>query len=132
MNKTKKKELELSRPAAYVPVMNTNTTTTLPDAISRYFEASNRFDAAAVSACFTTDAIVHDEGGTHVGTDAIKTWNAEASEKYQPHATVISATEKDDKQALKVCVAGQFPGSPVELEFEFLLRDGMIKELTIQ
>jgi hypothetical protein len=112
--------------------VSTHTSITLPDAIGHYFAAANRFDAAAAAACFTPDAIVHDEAQDHIGTDAINSWIAHASEKYQPHATVISARDKGDKLVLAVRVAGQFPGSPANLEFEFLLRDEKIAELTIQ
>jgi hypothetical protein len=46
--------------------------------------------------------------------------------------TVLGAGEKGDKLAVAARVAGQFPGSPVELEFAFSLRDGKIAELAVQ
>jgi hypothetical protein len=45
---------------------------------------------------------------------------------------VISASENGNKLLLAVRVAGQFPGSPVELKFGFLLREDRIAELVIQ
>lgn len=112
--------------------MNTNIPTSLPDAIDRYFDAANRFDAAAAAACFTPDALVRDEHQDYIGTAAIESWVSQTGEKYQPRATVTGVREKGEKLALTVNVAGQFPGSPVELEFEFHLRDGKIARLTIQ
>ncbi len=112
--------------------MNTKTEVTLPNAVARYFDATNRFDAESAAACFTPDATVHDEGKTHVGTEAIRDWVAHASEQYQPQATVLSAREDGDKLAVATRVAGQFPGSPVELEFAFSLRDEKIAELAVQ
>jgi len=112
--------------------MNTNTNVTLPDAIVRYFDASNRFDSESAAACFTSDAIVRDEGQTHVGTEAIRNWISHASEKYQPQATALNARQNGEKLAVAVRVTGQFPGSPAELEFEFTLRQEGIAELAIQ
>ena len=110
--------------------MKTNTTT-LPQAVTRYFEASNRFDAESAAACFTPDATVRDEGKTHVGTEEIRNWVSHASKEYQPQASVVSAQQKGDKVGVTVSVTGQFPGSPVELDFEFSLRDEKIAELSV-
>jgi hypothetical protein len=112
--------------------MNKDTNANLPDAVTRYFDAANRFDAESAAACFATDGTVRDEGQTHVGTSSIRTWVAHTSEKYQPQTTVISAPrEAGEKTAVRVKVTGQFPGSPAELEFVFVLREGKITELTI-
>jgi hypothetical protein len=111
--------------------MNTNTIPALPAAITRYFDAANRFDAESAGACFTPDAVVRDEGQTRVGTSAITDWVAHASEKYQPQAAVIAARGDGDKTTVTARVTGQFPGSPAELTFVFVLRGEKIAELTI-
>lgn len=110
--------------------MKTNTTT-LPEAVTQYFDASNRFDAESAAACFTPEAIVRDEGKAHVGRDEIRNWVSHASKEYQPQASVVSAQQNGDKLAVAVSVTGQFPGSPVELDFDFSLRDEKIAELTV-
>ena len=112
--------------------MNTNTNVTLPDAVARYFDAANRFDADSAAACFTPNAVVHDEGKDHVGTEGIRSWVSHTSENYQPQVTVLSARENGDQLAVTARVAGQFPGSPVELEFNLTLRHGRIAKLAIQ
>ena len=112
--------------------MNTNTNVTLPDAVARYFDAANRFDAESAAACFTPDAVVHDEGKNHVGTEAIRGWVSHASEQYQPQVKVLSAEENGEQLAVAARVSGQFPGSPVELAFKLTLRHGRIAELAIQ
>jgi hypothetical protein len=135
MNKAKNKALEHFPPARVFigsTLMNTNTNVTLPDAVTRYFDAANRFDADLAAACFTSDAVVHDEGKDHVGTEAIRNWVTHTSEQYQPQVTVLGARENGEKLAVAVRVAGQFPGSPAELGFELSLRDGKIAELGIQ
>lgn len=111
--------------------MNTPTIHT-PDAVVRYFDACNRFDAPSAAACFTSDAVVHDEGHHHIGTEAITRWVSQTSESYQPNSTVLSTHEKGNIIAVKARVSGKFPGSPLELEFEFTLRDQKISELKIQ
>lgn len=110
--------------------MKTNTTT-LPEAVTRYFDASNRFDAESAAACFTPDAIVRDEAKTHIGTDEIRNWVSHYSKEYQPQASVVGAQQKGDKVAAAVRVTGRFPGSPVELDYDFSLRGGKIAELTV-
>src|SRR5687768_2945293 len=111
--------------------MTNDTTSALPAAISRYFDAANRFDAESAAECFVPDAKVHDEGQIHVGTNSIKNWVSHTSERYQPQVSVIGARNDADKTTVTVRVTGQFPGSPAELEFGFLLRGEMIAELTI-
>ena len=56
----------------------------LPKPIAAYFAADNG-DGDAVSQCFTENAIVKDEGHTHSGRAAIKTWKTETSTKYPIH-----------------------------------------------
>ena len=53
----------------------------LPEPIAAYFNADKR-DGEAIARCFTTRAIVKDEGQTHCGPAAIKAWKTEASAKY--------------------------------------------------
>ncbi len=107
-------------------------TLTLPAAVTRYLEAANRFDAPAAADCFAADASVHDENRKHVGRAAIRTWVAETSRKYRPTFTVLRATEAGDDVILSVAVSGQFPGSPVTLDYQLRLRDGKISTLTIE
>ncbi len=102
-----------------------------PEIITRYFDAANRFDASGAAECFTADARAHDESHDHVGQDAIRAWVAETSKKYQPKAEVIRAKVSGSKVALAVRISGQFPGSPIELDYDITLRDGKISTLNI-
>src|SRR5882757_1744665 len=102
-----------------------------PEIITRYFDAANRFDGASAAECFTADARVHDEGHEHIGQEAVRAWVAETSKKYQPKAEVIRAKVSGAKVALAVRISGQFPGSPIELDYDITLRDGKISTLTI-
>lgn len=98
----------------------------------RYVEAANRFDPSAAVACFSRDAVVHDEQQDHVGANAIARWIAQTSRDYRPHVTVIRAQTTGDTVRMGVTVAGDFPGSPVDLDYELRLRDGKIARLNIR
>ncbi len=110
----------------------TTTVTALPAAVSRYLEAANRFDALVAADCFTANAAVHDESQDRVGRDAIHAWVEETSRKYRPVFTVMHAAVHGDDVSLSVAVSGQFPGSPVTLDYRLCLRDGKIATLTIE
>ena len=110
----------------------TNNAAALPAAVARYLEAANRFDALGAADCFTANATVHDENHDYVGQDAIRAWVAETSRKYRPAFTVMRTAVRGDDVSLAVAVSGQFPGSPVTLDYVLQLRDGKISTLTVE
>jgi hypothetical protein len=103
----------------------------LPTAIAAYIAGSNAHDAAACAACFTGDA-VRDEGRERRGIAGIREWMEEVSEKYRPAVEVIDIAEMDDKTIVTGRVAGNFPGSPVELRYAFTLAGEKIARLEIR
>ena len=106
-------------------------TLTLPEPIAAYFEADRR-DTEAVGRCFTSDAVVKDEGHTHSGLAAIKQWKAEASAKFDYTLKPLSLEQKDGVSVVTCHLAGTFPGSPVDLRFFFRLERGKIAMLEIK
>ncbi len=110
--------------------MNTNNTISLPAVVASYFEAANRFDAVAAAACFTPDAMVCDNGREFIGTAAIERLMSESNE-VQPKVTVTRAKVNGEIATIVGTVEGNFPESPVELDFEFHLQDGKISQLTV-
>jgi len=99
----------------------------LPRAIDLYVKAENSGDVEALSECFAPDATVRDEGHTYKGLAAIKAWKAQTKKKYNHSVTPLEI----DGTALKAKLAGDFPGSPVTLEFRFALEGGKIVTLEI-
>ena len=99
--------------------------------ISTYFEARNAHDAAATAALFTEDGRVHDERNDHRGREAIQGWAAETSSQYQMTQTPKEKREEDGATVVRAQVAGTFPGSPIELDFWFVVEGERIKELRI-
>jgi len=104
----------------------------LPRPIAAYFAAQNAGDAGALAQCFANDGVVHDEGGSFIGRAAIERWNAAARTKYHHTVVPLSATDGDGAIVVLCRVAGEFPGSPVELQHVFRLDDETIGSLEIR
>lgn len=103
----------------------------LPEVIDAYFKADKKGNAQAISECFTPDAVVVDEGNTYTGRDAIRQWMANASIKYTYTVEPFALTEEAGRTVVTSHLVGNFPGSPVDLRYFFILKDGMIAELEI-
>lgn len=107
---------------------------TLPQPIAAYF-AADRAKTASIADCFTENAIVKDEGKTHVGREAIRQWKMQASSQYS-YVSQPVALEKDGERSIVTSrvtsrVTGNFPGSPVDLRYKFLLENDKISHLEI-
>jgi hypothetical protein len=103
----------------------------LPAPIRAYFDADQTLDGAAPIGVFAHNAIVRDEGQTHVGHAAISDWWIAAKAKYH-HKSVPSGIREEGRDTIvRAEVTGQFPGSPALLTFTFRLDDGRIAGLEI-
>jgi SnoaL-like domain len=118
----------------------------VPTVITTYLAAKLGSEVDTILDCFTEDALVHDEGQDHRGRAAISAWLGELSSKYTltyrvlgadrwpatvPATTTPTTTEPATAAALRVEVAGNFPGSPVVLHEHFSLAGDRITALTI-
>jgi hypothetical protein len=106
------------------------TTLHLPDPIAAYFAADLR-SADAISRCFTTHAVVKDEGRTYTGLDAIKAWKAAASAAYTYTSQPLAIEQEGSFHVVASRVTGNFPGSPIDLQYRFRLERGLIASLEI-
>jgi hypothetical protein len=106
------------------------TTLHLPDPISAYF-AADQHSADAISRCFTTQAVVKDEGHTYTGVDAIKAWKAAASAAYTYTSEPFAMKQEGGLHVVTSRVTGNFPGSPLDLRYRFRLERGLIASLEI-
>jgi hypothetical protein len=102
----------------------------LPRPIAAYFEADKR-GAAALSQCFTGDAVVKDEGRTWNGLAEIQRWKADAAARYSYISEPFSVVEKDGRTIVASRVTGSFPGSPIDLRYIFRLEGTRIAGLEI-
>jgi hypothetical protein len=104
----------------------------LPAPVERYVQIANSGTAEAASECFAPDATVYDEGQTHKGVAAIKNWMAATKKKYGHTIAPLELTEHGGHSVLEARLAGSFPGSPVTVNFNFVLAGGKIRSLEIR
>ena len=102
----------------------------LPEPIAEYFGA-DRVSADAVVRCFTSNAVVKDEGHTYIGIEAISKWKTEASAKYRYTAVPLASEKQGGTTVVTSRLTGSFPGSPVTLRYFFRLERGKISFLEI-
>ena len=103
----------------------------LPPPIDLYVKIENSGEVEALSGCFALDATVHDEGHTYRGLAAIKKWKAATKKKYTHTIHPLEIARSDGKTVLKAGLTGNFPGSPITVEFRFVLESGKITSLEI-
>jgi ketosteroid isomerase-like protein len=103
----------------------------LPHVIELYIEGKNAYDVEATLACFSEDAVVHDEGKDHRGKPKIKSWIEETIRKYQDQLRPLRAIEQDGELVLTAEISGTFDGSPIELDLHFTVESNKIAALSI-
>lgn len=103
----------------------------LPPSIQSYFDADSRNDLDALIATLSPEAVVEDERQRHVGTAAIRAW-WRAAKQTTPHVNApVEATTAGDVTRVRTRVSGDFPGSPVTLQFSFTIGNAQITRLEI-
>ena len=104
----------------------------LPTPIATFVAAENSGDTEALAQCFAEHAVVRDEGQMIEGLIAIKQWKVETKKKYQHTIEPLTSTQKEGKIIVTNRLNGNFPGSPIELEFVFTLDGDKIASLEIR
>lgn len=107
-------------------------TTTTPHAVSRYLDAADRGDDAALAECFTPSGTVTDEGHTYRGQAEIARWRGSVARQWTYTATV-TGTERVDASRYRVSVrlVGNFPGGVADVVYRFDLDGDSIRALVI-
>src|SRR5438552_1645443 len=93
----------------------------LPKVITDYFAAVSAHDFDAAAGCFMENGFVHDEKHDYTGTKEIRAWIEDAAKKYQYTAEVLGGHHTDTNVIVRARLTGNFPGSPVEVEYRFTL-----------
>jgi len=104
----------------------------LPKPIEAFFAADDGHDTEALAQYFVDAAVVRDEGRTIEGLTAIKEWRAETKKKYQHTIEPLASAEKNGKTVVTARVAGNFAGSPIDLQFVFSVEGAKIASLEIR
>jgi hypothetical protein len=103
----------------------------LPATVVTYLATPKEELGPILRQVFAADAVVHDEGNTHVGIDAIRGWSDSVAAAFTFTREVVSGVVRGGAVVVRVKVRGDFPGSPVELHHHFSIADGKITALTI-
>lgn len=106
-------------------------TVKLPKAIEAYFEADRTGSPNAIADTFTENGVVKDKGLTHKGRDAIRAWMAGEAQQYSYTVEPFLMVTESAKTQVTAHAAGDFPGSPIDLRFLFVLAGDKVAELEI-
>ena len=106
-------------------------TIALPGVIAEYFAADKTRDTEAFAGCFTQDGVVIDERKTYNGRDAIRQWIENASTQYTYTSEPFAMSEEDGRTIVSSHLSGNFPGSPVDVRYLFVLEGDKIARLEI-
>jgi len=104
----------------------------LPAPIAAYVLAENENDPNGLGQSFAIDATVHDEGQTFQGLTAIQHWMALTKEKYQHTVQPLAYVPTPNGGVVTMRLTGNFPGSPIEVKFTFVLEGDKIASLDIR
>ncbi|TWF48008.1 nuclear transport factor 2 family protein [Neorhizobium alkalisoli] len=103
----------------------------LPKAIEAYFYADRNGGPEAIAATFTETGIVKDKGQTHRGRDAIRDWMADEAQQYSYTVEPFLIMIENGTTQVTAHASGDFPGSPIDLRFFFVLAGDKVAELEI-
>jgi hypothetical protein len=103
----------------------------LPRTIDRFIQASNARDLEGCVACFAPGAIVEDEGETHRGLEQVRAWKQETERRFSYTIEPNALEHRGAEEIVTGTLAGDFPGSPVELSYDFTLVGDSIEALRI-
>jgi ketosteroid isomerase-like protein len=104
----------------------------VPKPVAEYLAAEEAKDADALSLCFIEDGTVHDEGQGYHGRDSIRQWKQAVDAKYRYILQTVNVQTLGDLVTVRARLAGEFPGSPVELDHIFKLSGDKIASLEIR
>jgi ketosteroid isomerase-like protein len=103
----------------------------LPAAVTAYLAADNAQDLDKLCQCFTLDAQVDDESHQYQGRDSIRSWKQQTTAKYRYTLEPLEAAVTERNVKLRARLTGDFPGSPADLHYTFVLANGKIQSLAI-
>lgn len=105
--------------------------TSVPIPLASYYTATNAHDVEKMLACFKDNATVLDEGETLKGARQIEAWMKSTISKYKFSSKIIKVENMNEKTRVTATVSGNFPGSPIDLRYDFTIVDEKIQALQI-
>jgi hypothetical protein len=104
----------------------------LPGPVATYVDAEGDKNTVLLVSAFAQDAVVRDEEHEYQGVDAIRAWKQAAEKKYQYVMEPLDAVVDEQNVTLHARLTGNFPGSPVEVDYFFTLDGDKIVSLEIR
>src|SRR5260221_7455369 len=129
INATEREEEE--RQAMKVIQITDIKSSKLPEIIKNYIEASNSHDVKSILACFTENAVVHDEKRDFSGKRAIEEWLTSTIKKYSFQFKPLTIKGSDPEKIVTIEVSGTFDGSPIILNYHFMIENEKLASLNI-
>jgi hypothetical protein len=97
--------------------------------VERYLSAPISERPALIDEVFAPAAVVHDEGHTYEGIDAIRKWATDLAAMFTFEAELEQITIDGDQVSAEVTYRGDFPGSPARVTSHFTLHGDLITEI---
>lgn len=103
----------------------------LPASIASFFHASVEYDEELLAGCFAEEAILQDEGMEYCGPAEISRHIIKANREAAVTKELIDFKVEDGLPVATAMLSGNFEGSPLPLDFHFVLSGEKIKSLDI-
>jgi SnoaL-like domain len=98
----------------------------IPAPIERYLAAENAHDPEAMTACFTPEGEVADEGEILQGYPAILAWARRVINDFRPRSDVTSVRRSGPEVIVGTTISGTFEGSPLDFQLTFVVEGDLI------
>jgi len=85
--------------------------------LASFVKANNDRNIDSVTACFSKEAVVYDDGQIMRGTDEIRQWIAGLFQKFQYVVTPTNVRGTTNGAVLTATIIGNFPGGHVSLDY---------------
>ena len=97
--------------------------------VERYLSTPIADRPGIIGEVFTPTAVVHDEGQTYAGINAIHKWASDLAEQFTFDAKIEEATRDGNQITADVTYTGNFPGSPVRVTSHITVDGDLISEI---
>src|SRR5438094_144280 len=104
----------------------------IPSTLASFVKANNDRDADSVTACFSKDAVVYDDGQIMRGAEEIRQWIAELFRKFQYVVAPTNVRELTNGAILTATITGNFPGARVSLDHNCRTLGDKIEVMVLQ
>ena len=95
------------------------------------FFLANQGTGEFIAECFTSDAVVRDEGRTHRGVAENHQWRAGVAAQFTYTCEPLKVEHENDSTTVTCHLEGDFPGNTIDLRFIFGLAGDKIATLEI-